>query len=78
MYKDNEAKNIILMFGCKMMQDLKQSCTLALFDLLGRKRKNEKQKTITLPESLLFIDNAKQDEIVETVDLEEEERQALL
>lgn len=77
-FKDDEAKNLILMFGCKMMQDLKQSCSLALFDLLGQKRTTGRQKFITLPEALLFIEKEKSGEIVETVDLAEEERKALL
>ena len=58
-FKDEEAKNLILMFGCKMMQNLKQSCTLPLFDLLARKRESEKRKFVTLPEELLFIEAVK-------------------
>ena len=72
--KDEGIRNLILMFGCKMLQDLTQPCIWALINLMKKKRTQAEQKTLTLPEALLFVEQEKYADIIEDIDLVEEEK----
>ena len=54
-WKADGVRNLILMFGCKQLQDLKQPTFWALFNLLKRKR-NPSMNSIKLPDALIYLD----------------------
>ena len=55
-FKDDSTRNLILVFGCKMMQGLKQACGLTLLRSISRKNTEMNKSYVTLPEALLFMD----------------------
>lgn len=52
--KDEGIKNIILMYGCKVFQDLKQPCVWAVFNLL-KKLRQPNQEILCLPDDLVWF-----------------------
>ena len=72
--KDENIRNLILMYGCKMLQDLKAPCVWTIFNLMKKKRKQADDKFIILPEQLLFMERDKYADVLEDIDLEEEKR----
>lgn len=54
-FKCEGVRNLILMYGCKQLQDLKQPTFWALFNLLKRKR-NSSMNSIQLPDALMYLD----------------------
>ena len=54
--KTEGIRNMILMFGCKQLQDINSPSFWALFNLLKRKRINKNMKSILLPDALLYLD----------------------
>jgi len=53
--KDEGIKNLILLFGCRSGQDLKQPSVWALFELMKMMRSGPDQESILLPDDILKI-----------------------
>ena len=51
--KDEGIKNLILMFGCRQFQDLRQPTVWALFLLMKRMRNGPQHTQLCLPDDLL-------------------------